>query len=263
MKKICNLLLCLILILLILQCNKEENKKGIVVAEVNDEKLYEHEFRSLFTEEEWLKATPEEKNKIINDWIEITLLAQEAEKLGLDKKPEVKFNIKYAKRTLLANEILADKLKYIFVSRDEVLDYYNLHRNTFLKDRTLYKIQQFIVPNWAIADSAIKLFNGGEAFYTVAKNTGSNYLVRTITNNEVTPAFWDFVSGMEKWHIRIIDDESKLKIVQLLEVQEDKSTTPFQEISDSLLIELLEIKRKEYLTNALDSLEISYKVKIY
>jgi len=173
MKKTFSLLLCLILILLILQCNKEESNKGIVVAEVNNDKLYEHEFRSLFTEEEWLRATPEEKNNVINDWIEITLLAQEAEKLGLDKILEVKFNIKYAEKTLLANEVLAKKLKDVSVSRDEVLDYYNLHRNDFLEDRTLYKIQQFIVPTWAIADSAIKLFNEGEAFYTVAKNNGS------------------------------------------------------------------------------------------
>ena len=263
MKKIYSLFLCIILVLSILQCNKEESKKSIVVAEVNNDKLYEYEFRSLFTEEEWLKATPEEKNKIINDWIEITLLAQEAKKLGLDKIPEVKFNIKYAERTLLANEVLDKKLKDISVSRDEVLEYYNLHRNDFMEDRTLYKIQQFIVPTWANADSAIKLFNEGEAFYTVAKNIGSNYLVRTISKNEVTSPFWEFVSGMTKWHIRIIDDEAKLKIVQLLDVQEEKSPIPFQEISDSLLIELLEIKREKYLANALDSLEISYKVKIY
>jgi len=263
MKKIYSLFLCIILVLSILQCNKEESKKSIVVAEVNNDKLYEYEFRSLFTEEEWLKATPEEKNKIINDWIEITLFAQEAKKLGLDKIPEVKFNIKYAERTLLANEVLDKKLKDISVSRDEVLEYYNLHRNDFMEDRTLYKIQQFIVPTWANADSAIKLFNEGEAFYTVAKNIGSNYLVRTISKNEVTSPFWEFVSGMTKWHIRIIDDEAKLKIVQLLDVQEEKSPIPFQEISDSLLIELLEIKREEYLANALDSLEISYKVKIY
>ena len=263
MKKTFSLLLCLILILLILQCNKEESKKGIVVAEVNNDKLYEHEFRSLFTEKEWLRATPEEKNKVINDWIEITLLAQEAEKLGLDKIPEVKFNIKYAERTLLANEILAKKLKDVSVSRDEVLEYYNMHRNDFLTDRTLYKIQQFIVPTWAIADSAIKLFNEGEAFYTVAKNIGSNYLVRTISKNEVTSPFWEFVSGMSKWHIRIIEDEAKLKIVQLLDVVEESAPVPLQEISDSLLIQLLEIKREEFLANALDSLEISYKVKIY
>jgi|GEM_PF-1013864 len=263
MKKTFSLLLCLILILLILQCNKEESNKGIVVAEVNNDKLYEHEFRSLFTEEEWLRATPEEKNNVINDWIEITLLAQEAEKLGLDKILEVKFNIKYAEKTLLANEVLAKKLKDVSVSRDEVLDYYNLHRNDFLEDRTLYKIQQFIVPTWAIADSAIKLFNEGEAFYTVAKNNGSNYLVRTISRSEVTSPFWEFVSGMKKWHIRIIEDEAKLKIVQLLDVVEESAPIPFQEISDSLLIQLLEIKREEFLANALDSLEISYKVKIY
>jgi len=109
----------------------------------------------------------------------------------------------------LQTRYLLKNYKDIFVSRDEVLDYYNLHRNDFLKDRTLYKIQQFIVPTWALADSAIKLFNEGEAFYTVAKNIGSNYLVRTISKNEVTSPFWDFVSGMNKWHIRIIDDEAK------------------------------------------------------
>ncbi|MBN2018568.1 MAG: hypothetical protein JW794_10635 [Candidatus Cloacimonetes bacterium] len=263
MKKIYSLILCLILIFTVLQCNKDESKKGIIVAEVNNEKLYENEFRSLFTEEEWLKATPEEKNQVINEWIEITLLAQEAEKLGFDKKPEVKFNIKYAERTLLANEILAQKIKDIFVSRDEVLDYYNLHRNDFLIDKTFYKIQEFIVPNWTIADSAIKLFNEGEAFYTVAKNIGSNYVVQTVSDDDVTPEFWDFVSGMKRWHIRIIDDEGKLKIVQLLDTIEEQSPIPFQDISDSLLIELLEIKREEFITNSLDSLEINYKVKIY
>lgn len=263
MKKIYSLILCLVIVFSFLQCNKDENKKGIIVAEVNNEKLYEHEFRSLFTEEEWLKATPEEKNEVINDWIEITLLAQEAEKLDLDKKPEVKFSIKYAERTLLANEILAQKIKDIFVSRDEVLDYYNLHRNNFLVDKTFYKIQEFIVPSWAVADSAIKLFNEGEAFYTVAKNIGSDYVVQTVSDNDVTPAFWDFISGMQRWHIRIIDDEGKLKIVQLLDTQEERSPIPFQEISDSLLIELLEIKREEFIANSLDSLEISYKVKIY
>ncbi|HEX38236.1 MAG TPA: hypothetical protein ENG70_05205 [Candidatus Cloacimonetes bacterium] len=262
MKKIYNFVLLIAVILSFVQCNKEENK-SVIVAEVNDQKLYEHEFRSLFTEEEWQTATPEQKNKVINDWIEITLLAEEAKKRGLHKKPEVKFNIKYAERTLLANELLAQQLKNVYVNTDEVFDYYNLHRNDFLRNRRFYKIQEFIAPNWTISDSAITLFNEGEAFYVVAKNLGRDYTVKTISSNDVTPAFWDFISGMQRWHIRIIEDEGVIKIVQLLNTINEEQAIPFQNISDSLYNILIEQKREEFLANALDSLQISYKVKIY
>jgi len=262
MKRIFSIIILCVVVLNVLQCNNKESKK-VIVAEVNDQKLYEHEFRSLFTEEEWQSATPEEKNQIINDWIEITLLAEEAKKRGLAKKPEVKFNIKYAEKTLLANELLADQLKKVSVDKDAVLDYYNLHRNDYLRDRTFYKIQQFIVPNWTISDSAIALMNRGEAFYTVAKNLGSNYVVKTVGKNDVTPEFWNFLAGMKRWHIRIIEDEGVLKMVQLQDTLEEEQPIPFQEISDSLFNILLEQKREEFLANALDSLEISYKVKIY
>ncbi len=262
MKKIFSIILLIACVFTFVQCNKEQNN-NVIVAEVNDQKLYENEFRSLFTEEEWKSATPEEKNQVINDWIEITLLAEEAKKRGLDDKPEVKFNIKYAERTILANELLAQQLKNVHVNPDEVLDYYNLHRNDFLRKRTMYKIQEFIVPSWAVSDSAITLFNNGEAFYVVAKNLGRDYEVKTISKYDVTPAFWDFVSGLQRWHIRIIEDEGVIKIVQLLDTIKEDQAIPFQNISDSLYNVLLEQKREDFLANALDSLQISYKVKIY
>lgn len=258
--KVLALLFLVIFVSLCVQCSKRE---GRIVAEVSGEKLYEEEFRSLFTEQEWLNTSLDKKNEIIKDWIEITLLSHEAEKRGLDKEVNVKFNIKYSKKTILANKILADELDKIHVNDDEIFTYYNLNRAQFIEPITIFKIQKFIVENWTIADSAIKLFNGGEAFYTVAKNLGKDYVVRFVRKEDINEKFWNFLSGMKKWNIRIIKDKGELNIVQLLDIEKKNVPIPFQNIKDSLKTILIENKRKSFLDNALDSLKIKYKAKIF
>lgn len=258
MKTVYKIVLLLILLISISQCQKKNDR---IVAQVNGEKLYESEFYSLFTKEEWQDISQEEKDKIIKEWIEITLLAKEAEKQGLDNDSDVKFNIKYSRKTILSNKILANKLEKINATEDEIFKYYNLNRNLYMKEVTSYKIQKFIVRNWAIADSAIKSFNGGEAFYTIAKNFGRNYVVKTVQESDVSSALWKLLSGMKEWNVRIINDNGKLNIVQLLNVKKEKKPLAFQKIKDSLKSVLIEKKRKSFLENALDSLKIKYKVK--
>lgn len=260
MKNIYRIIIFITFILLLSGCSKKEDK---IVAQVNGEKLYETEFSSLFTEEEWDRTSQEAKNKILRDWIEITLLAKEAEKRVLDNEEDVKFNIEYSRKTILANKILADVLKKIDVNEDEIFTYYNLNRKLFIKEVTSYKIQKFVVQNWVIADSAIKLFNGGEAFYTVAKNLGRDYVVKVIDKDDVSASLWNLLSGMKKWNIRIIRDEGKLKVVQLLDIREKEVPIVFDTIKDSLKSQLIENKRKSLLDNALDSLKIKYKAKIF
>lgn len=260
MKNICKILVLLFLVFLFTQCSKKESR---IIAKVNGEKLYEDEFRSLFTEQEWIDISLDEKNEIIKDWIEITLLSHEAEKRGLDKEINVKFNIEYSRKTILANKILAEELNKIDVNEDEIFTYYNLNRAQFTKEVTSFKIQKFIVDNWTVADSAIKLFNEGEAFYTIAKNLGRDYVVRFVERKDISKAFWDFLSVMKKWNIRIIRDKGNLNIVQLLDTQKKNVPIPFETIKDSLKNVLIENKRNSFLDNALDSLKIKYKAKIF
>jgi hypothetical protein len=260
MKNIYRIIIFLTFGLLLFGCSKKEDK---IVAQVNGEKLYETEFRSLFTREEWQNTSQEEKNKIKKDWIEITLLSREAKKLGLQNEKDVKFNIEYSRKTILANKILANKLKKIDVTEDEIFTYYNLNRKLFMREVTSYKIQKFIVTNWAIADSSIKLFNEGEAFYTVAKNLGSDYVVKVVEKKDVSAALWNLLSGMKKWNIRIIKDKGKLNIVQLLDIRKKPVPIAFNTIKDSMKSQLIENKRKSFLSNALDSLKIKYKAKVF
>ena len=258
MKKIYKIFLLLILLISISQCQKKSDK---IIAEVNGEKLYETEFRTLFTKSEWQNTSQEEKNEIIKNWVEITLLAKEAEKRGLGANPEVKSNIKYSRKTILANKILTNELNKIDATESEIFKYYNLNRHLYMKKITSYKIQKFVVANWAIADSAIKLFNKNEVFYTVAKNLGRNYVVKTVEKNDVSSALWTQLSRMKRWNIRIVNDNNKLIIVQLLDVKSEEKPLAFQAIKDSLRIVLMSKKREQFLENTLDSLKIKYKAK--
>lgn len=245
-------------------CAKDrEANKGRIVAQVDDKFLYESELRTLFTKEEWENLSEKEKEAVINDWIEVTLLAKEAKKRGLDKQDKVKFTISHAEKTILANELLAQELKKLQVTEDEVFSHYNLHRNSYKKPVILYRIQQFTVPNWIVADSAIKLFNQGMAFSAAAGQLGEDYVIRTVGREDVNTPFWNFLSGLNRWNIRIFQDREDLKIVQLLEIIQEERPIPFAEIQDSLRETILESKRAEFLENVLDNLQIQYKVKIY
>ncbi|MEA2103555.1 MAG: hypothetical protein U9P79_02780 [Candidatus Cloacimonadota bacterium] len=261
MKKALSILLILLTILSLLACKEKREDK--IVAEVRDIKLYEKEFQSLFSEEEWNNLSEENKTETINDWVEISLLAEEAKKQGLDKLPDVKFNIKYSAKTILANKLLSNELKKINISEGEIFDYYNLNRADFMTEITTFKIQSFIVENWTVADSVISLFNGGEAFYTAAKNLGSNYKVKFIQKKDVSTYFWNYIQSMKQWNMRVIQDGKNLKVVQLLKIQKEDVPINFISLKDSLHSKLIEDKRENFLENSLDSLKINYNVTIY
>jgi len=120
------------------------------------------------------------------------------------------------------------------------------------------------VPNWSIADSVIKLFNGGEAFYTAAKNLGSNYVVKYIQKGNVSSSLWNFISNkMEKWNIRVVMDENNLKVIQLLNIEKENVPISFKTLKDSLRELILEKRHENFSKNALDSLKINYNVTTY
>ncbi|MBL7108368.1 MAG: hypothetical protein ISS38_03645 [Candidatus Cloacimonetes bacterium] len=66
---------------------------------------------------------------------------------------------------------------------------------------------------------------------------------------------------MKRWNIRIVNDNNKLIIVQLLDVKSEEKPLAFQAIKDSLRIVLMSKKREQFLENTLDSLKIKYKAK--
>jgi len=105
-----NVIVILVLLLLFACVQTEEEK---IVAQVNDAKLTEEEFKANFTDKEWNDLTVENKKALIQDWIQLTLLAQEAEVLKISESLRIKEKIKSAKLNILANALIAQKLANI------------------------------------------------------------------------------------------------------------------------------------------------------
>jgi parvulin-like peptidyl-prolyl isomerase len=105
---------------------------------------------------ERLRYQSEERQKqLLDEMIEVELLAQEARRRGLDKKPEVQMRIRQA----LRDELLADLERQMpdpeSFSEREVKEYYDAHRGGF-KEPLRHRVQVIRVGSESLAREALK-----------------------------------------------------------------------------------------------------------
>ncbi len=92
-------------------------------------------------------------NQIVQNWIELELLAQAALNEGFEAKDEFAVRSDFYTRRLLAIDYLKEKLKTVnyFVSKKELEKYYQEHINDFIFNYDVYKVNQAIVKNFSKA----------------------------------------------------------------------------------------------------------------
>ena len=111
----------LIIIIMIFSCAKKEEK---IIAQVDNNKLLLEDFECNFNEDVWKNMKIEEKQEYIQDWIQLTLLSQEADKLKISETPEIKSKIKSAEMNIKSNALIAQRFSDITVSEEELFNYY-------------------------------------------------------------------------------------------------------------------------------------------
>jgi peptidyl-prolyl cis-trans isomerase C len=112
---------------------------------------------------ERLRYQSEERQKLLLDeMIQVELLAQEARRRGLDKDPEVQLRLRQA----LRDELLADLERSLpgpeSFSEREVRDYYEAHRLEFLEPLR-HRVQVIKVGSAAVAAQVLKELGGRDA----------------------------------------------------------------------------------------------------
>ena len=96
MRKFFPLLVLLLALFAACDRDKDAREKLTPLAEVNGDVLTLEGFRSTFTDEQWNNLTAEQKKQEIENWVKLTLLAQEAEAQELDEERAVKQRVDYA-----------------------------------------------------------------------------------------------------------------------------------------------------------------------
>ena len=97
----------------------------------------------------------ERQRELLDEMIEVELLAQEARRRGLDKKPEVQLRLRQA----LRDELLADLERSIpgpeSFSEREVKEYYDAHRDEF-QEPLRHRVQVIRVGSLALANQVLR-----------------------------------------------------------------------------------------------------------
>src|SRR3981081_4639037 len=109
-------------------------------------------------------VTAEEKNQVLDQMINMQLIAAQAEKDGLEKDPDVATRV-----ALLRTQILADAAAQKYVKSNEPSDQ-DLHAAyDAATDKTEYHAAHVLVPTKEKAEQLIKKIKGGAKFEDVAK----------------------------------------------------------------------------------------------
>lgn len=155
--------LIILLIFSFAACSRE-NKNAEKLAEVNGEILYLEEFVAMIGEDNWIAMDSSARHKAVEDWVNVTLLAQTAKNNKLLEKPGVKQRQDIAQKKVAANALISEKLSTINISEDQLFSYFRVHRAEFMEPVQFYKIQRICLPSKIQAENVFEKIRDGLDF---------------------------------------------------------------------------------------------------
>ncbi|HXA35626.1 MAG TPA: peptidylprolyl isomerase [Steroidobacteraceae bacterium] len=165
-------------------------------------------------------VTAEEKNQVLDQMINMQLIAAKAEKDGLEKDPDVA-----TKLALLRTQVLADAAAQKYIKSNEPTDQELHAAYDAATDKTEYHASHILVPTKEKAVQLIKKIKGGAKFEDVAKAESTDNSKANggdlgwFTTARMVKPFGDAVKSLKKgevtsepvqtqygWHIIRLDD---------------------------------------------------------
>ncbi|MHB8477654.1 MAG: peptidylprolyl isomerase [Steroidobacteraceae bacterium] len=165
-------------------------------------------------------VTAEEKNQVLDQMINMQLIATQAEKEGLEKDPDVATRV-----ALLRTQIMADAAAQKYVKSNEPSDQELHAAYDAATDKTEYHASHILVATKEKALQLIKKIKGGAKFEDVAKAESTDNSKANggdlgwFTTARMVKPFGDAVKGLKKgemtndpvqtqygWHIIRLDD---------------------------------------------------------
>jgi len=198
------LLPVLVCLVLLCGCKRKEERPSTPLAQVNGETLYLEDFRATFSDEQWAALSPEQKKQEIEDWVNVTLLAQAAEEQKLDQESGVKQRIDYAARKIKANALIARRMSQMEISEEALFAYYRLHRSDFQGKLQEYDVQRIFLTDANAASILFKRLQEGLNFDEAALSYSQEPLkdklgyMGYVTANGPDSLFWRAVHGLKK-----------------------------------------------------------------
>jgi peptidyl-prolyl cis-trans isomerase C len=220
---------------------------------------YDDYLKSLLRGKPVSDVTAEEKNQVLDQMINMQLIATQGEKEGLDKDPEIATRI-----ALVRTQILADAAAQKYVKSNEPSDQ-DLHAAyDAATDKTEYHASHILVPTKEKAEQLIKKIKGGAKFEDVAKAESTDNSKANggdlgwFSLARMVKPFGDAVKGLKKGEITSepVQTQYGWHIIKL----EDTRDAPFDQMKPQLTNGLLQKKFVAYVDELKKNAKIEKKL---
>ncbi|MDP8201926.1 MAG: peptidylprolyl isomerase [Candidatus Tenebribacter burtonii] len=248
----------LIIVISLFSCVQIEDE--YIVAQVNDTKLTMDEFKANFSNNEWEILTIEEKKEFIQDWVQLTLLAQEADVLEISQSPKIKERIKSAGINIKSNALIASKLAGVKISEDELFSYYKIHKSEYQISHEEYKVQRIFtkdkeklkeilnaIKSTSFKDAAMEYSeepagkNGGYIGFISKKNAHEN--------------IWNALASLQKYYYKSVETNRGLYVLRYYDTRTVYSNKTFLEVKDEIRKTVTKKKKEDLFNNLIKELK--------
>ena len=204
-------------------------------------------------------VTADEKNQVLDQMINMQLIAAQAEKEGLEKDPDVATRI-----ALLRTQILADAAAQKYVKSNEPSDQ-DLHAAyDAATDKTEYHASHILVPTKEKADQLIKKIKGGAKFEDVAKSDSTDNSKTNggdlgwFTTARMVKPFGDAVKVLKKGEMTTdpVQTQYGWHIIKL----QDTRDAPFDQMKPQLSNAIMQKKFQDYIEGLKKTAKIEKKL---
>jgi hypothetical protein len=249
-------------------CSKENSKKDFI-ARVNESYLTREEFASLV---DTTNLNPEQKDRIIKEWVHNEILFQQAEKDGITDEDEFKKIISNSKKQLAASILLENYTLDQELNSDdeELLEYYNKNKSYFVSDVNTFLMNRVYFTD---EEKAIRFRNNainadwGNAVITFTEDSSinKNYYLTLINENSVYPnQLSKIINDLYPQEISIVITEKPgyYSIVQLIKKISKGTILPFELINNDVKKRFLAEKKNQIIREYLKELYSQNEIEI-
>lgn len=209
--------------------------------------------------------TPEARKEIIDRLALPILAAQEAQKKGLDKKPETVSQLEMAKESILANAFVDDYLKNHSVTDQQLQEAYDKYKSE--NSGNEYKARHILVAKESDAKDIIaQLKKNPKAFESIAKAKSTDPGSKAnggelgwFDPHQMVPEFGAALAKLKKGEMTQEPVKSQFGYhIILLEDEHPKEVPPFEQMKDSLKQQI----QQQDLRKMLDEMKAKAKIEI-
>ncbi|MBA7569879.1 hypothetical protein ES695_22035 [Candidatus Atribacteria bacterium 1244-E10-H5-B2] len=239
-----------------------------ILASFSEQTITLGEFNQLWKEVPEDYKLQLDKSMVLDQMISEKLLIQEAKNMGLEEDNDVLEQIKKMAeqilvQVLIEREIL-DKIK---VNDEEVLEYYELNKDSFTEKEQVY-LYNILIETEEEAQDVLEQLKAGGDFSEIAieKSTGPSAVqggdLGYLTRGTIIPEIEEVVFTLELEELsEIIKTDFGFHILKITEKKPETVKT-LEEVKEDIIQTLLPDKQKEAFENLLEELKSKSEIEI-